>query len=83
LFILDFIITLKELIDNSLESVAKYRESAQIPEHNGEINIVFNSQQKTFSVIDTGIGMSADDIKKWAKYGRSNSLIMLCPFCTP
>ncbi|MBJ7899588.1 MAG: molecular chaperone HtpG [Cyanobacteria bacterium RI_101] len=63
----DHEIFLRELISNAVDAIAKRKMAAygsgEIPE--GEISIVVDKVNKTLSITDNGIGMSAEEVKKY------------------
>jgi molecular chaperone HtpG len=62
-------IFLRELISNAVDAIAKRKmaayagESGDVPDP--EINIVVDKINKTLSITDNGIGMTADEVKKY------------------
>ncbi|TVP66318.1 MAG: molecular chaperone HtpG, partial [Leptolyngbya sp. LCM1.Bin17] len=63
-------IFLRELVSNSVDAIKKLSMVARSGEYSGdvstpEIEIKFDKDQKTLSISDTGIGMTADEIKKY------------------
>ncbi|NJK99348.1 MAG: molecular chaperone HtpG [Spirulinaceae cyanobacterium RM2_2_10] len=66
----DHEIFLRELISNSVDAIAKLKWISRAGEINGdlpepEIELKIDSEQKTLSVSDNGIGMTAEDIKQY------------------
>ncbi len=66
----DHEIFLRELISNAVDAISKLKMVAYSEEISGEIEepvieIAIDKEQKTLSVTDTGIGMSADEVKKY------------------
>ncbi|MBC6418389.1 MAG: molecular chaperone HtpG [Prochloron sp. SP5CPC1] len=66
----DHEIFLRELISNAVDAIAKRKMaslagvgSGEVPE--GKITITVNKDKKTLSVSDNGIGMTADEVKKY------------------
>jgi molecular chaperone HtpG len=66
----DHEIFLRELISNSVDAISKAKMASlageinrEIPEP--EINITFDKEKKTLSVSDNGIGMTAEEVKKY------------------
>ena len=65
----DHEIFLRELISNAVDAIAKRKmaayagESGDVPDP--EINIVVDKINKTLSITDNGIGMTADEVKKY------------------
>jgi len=63
-------IFLRELISNAVDAINKLKMASLSGEYQGEvgepeINIHLNQDQKQISVSDNGIGMTADEIKKY------------------
>lgn len=66
----DHEIFLRELISNSVDAISKAKMASLAGEINGEIpapeiNIKIDKDNKTLSISDNGIGMTADEIKKY------------------
>jgi molecular chaperone HtpG len=66
----DHEIFLRELISNSVDAIAKLKMVSYAGEVDGElpapqIDITVDSEKKTLSVSDNGIGMTPDEIKKY------------------
>lgn len=66
----DHEIFLRELVSNAVDATQKLKRLASLGEYNGElgdltIDVKFDASKKTISVIDRGIGMSAEEIKKY------------------
>ncbi|WP_448518963.1 molecular chaperone HtpG [Rhodoflexus sp.] len=66
----DHEIFLRELVSNAVDATQKLKSLAALGEFNGEIgdtriNISLNREAKTITVSDRGIGMTADEIKKY------------------
>lgn len=66
----DHEIFLRELISNGVDAISKLKMVARMGEYNGDvsdpqINITINKEQKTLSISDNGIGMTADEVKKY------------------
>ncbi len=66
----DHEIFLRELISNSVDAIAKLKMVSYAGEIDGElpaphIEIALDVEQKTLSVSDNGIGMTAEEIKKY------------------
>lgn len=66
----DHEIFLRELISNSVDAIQKVKMVSLSGENAGEIgnpeiNISINKDAKTLSVSDNGIGMTADEVKKY------------------
>ena len=66
----DHEIFLRELISNSVDAISKLKMASLSGEVSGEINepeikITLDKSKKTLSVSDNGIGMTADEVKKY------------------
>jgi len=66
----DHEIFLRELISNAVDAIQKLNMVARSGEYSGDIGdptitIAIDKEKKTLSVSDTGIGMTADEIKKY------------------
>jgi molecular chaperone HtpG len=66
----DHEIFLRELVSNAVDATKKLKGLSQLGEVNGEIGdttieIKIDKEKNTLSIIDQGIGMSADEIKKY------------------
>ncbi|NJO43915.1 MAG: molecular chaperone HtpG [Cyanobacteria bacterium RU_5_0] len=66
----DHEIFLRELISNAVDAIQKLRMVSRSGEYSGEvgepaIRIAIDKDQKTLSVSDTGIGMTADEVRKY------------------
>ncbi|WNZ26523.1 molecular chaperone HtpG [Leptolyngbya sp. NK1-12] len=66
----DHEIFLRELISNAVDAIQKLRMVSRSGEYNGEIGepeivITIDKENKKLSVSDTGIGMTADEVKKY------------------
>jgi len=66
----DHEVFLRELISNAVDAIAKLKMVSRSGEYNGDmgepqINIVIDSENKTLSITDNGIGMTADEVKKY------------------
>jgi molecular chaperone HtpG len=66
----DHEIFLRELISNAVDAIAKRKMAAYAAEAQGdlpepEISIVVDKVNKTLSITDNGIGMTADEVKKY------------------
>ncbi|MGK7937842.1 MAG: molecular chaperone HtpG [Xenococcaceae cyanobacterium] len=66
----DHEIFLRELISNSVDAISKLKMASLAGEVSGEldepeIKITLDKSKKTISVSDNGIGMSADEVKKY------------------
>ncbi len=62
-------IFLRELISNATDAISKLKKVALVESFEGgddyKININFDKEARTLSIEDNGIGMSADEIKKY------------------
>ena len=64
-------IFIRELVSNACDAVTKLQKlnmmgEADIPtDEKYEIHVVLNQDEKTLQIIDNGIGMTADEIKKY------------------
>jgi len=66
----DHEVFLRELISNAVDAIAKLKMVSRSGEYNGDmgepqINIVIDNENKTLSITDNGIGMTADEVKKY------------------
>ena len=66
----DHEIFLRELVSNAVDATQKIKRLASLGEYNGElgdttIDIEFNEKNKTITIRDQGIGMTADEVKKY------------------
>ncbi|TVU54450.1 MAG: molecular chaperone HtpG [Arthrospira sp. PLM2.Bin9] len=66
----DHEVFLRELVSNAVDAIAKLKMVARTGEYSGdisnpEITIAIDKDAKTLSVSDTGIGLTADEIKKY------------------
>jgi molecular chaperone HtpG len=66
----DHEIFLRELVSNAVDATQKLKKLAAIGEFNGElgdlkIQVELNEEAKTITVRDRGLGMTADEIKKY------------------
>lgn len=66
----DHEIFLRELVSNAIDASQKMRTLASIGEAKGEIgelriDVVLDAKEKTLSIIDRGIGMTADEVDKY------------------
>lgn len=63
-------IFLRELVSNAVDAVQKIKRLASLGQYNGEIgtpqvDVSFDEDSKTISISDNGIGMTAEEIKKY------------------
>ncbi|WP_276367878.1 molecular chaperone HtpG [Chryseolinea sp. H1M3-3] len=66
----DHEIFLRELVSNAVDATQKLKKLSSIGEFSGElgdltIEVKFDKKEKTITVSDKGIGMTADEIKKY------------------
>ncbi len=66
----DHEIFLRELVSNAVDAVQKLKRLSSLGEYTGElgdlkVTVEFNEQAKTITVRDNGIGMTADEIRKY------------------
>src|SRR6187401_2129016 len=66
----DHEIFLRELVSNAVDATQKLKKLASIAEFTGElgeltIEVKFDKKKKTITVSDKGIGMTAEEIKKY------------------
>jgi molecular chaperone HtpG len=66
----DHEIFLRELVSNAVDATQKLKKLASMGEFNGElgdlkIEVSFDKEKKTITVSDKGIGMTADEVKKY------------------
>ena len=66
----DHEIFLRELVSNAVDATQKPKKLASLGEFNGElgdltIEVSFDKSKKTITVSDKGIGMTADEVKKY------------------
>ncbi|MBF2004400.1 MAG: molecular chaperone HtpG [Chlorogloeopsis fritschii C42_A2020_084] len=66
----DHQIFLRELISNAVDAIQKLKMVSRAGEYSGdigepEIQISIDKNQKTLSITDNGIGMTADEVKKY------------------
>lgn len=66
----DHEIFLRELVSNAVDATQKLKKLASLGEFNGElgdttIEVTFDKEKKTLTVTDKGIGMTADEVKKY------------------
>ncbi len=63
-------IFLRELVSNAVDAVQKVKRLAALGHYNGEVGeglvqVAFDAENKTITISDNGIGMTADEIKKY------------------
>ncbi len=63
-------IFLRELVSNAVDAVQKIKRLAALGQFNGElgeplVQVVLNKEAKTITISDNGIGMTAEEIKKY------------------
>ena len=66
----DHEIFLRELVSNAVDASQKIKQLAQLGEFQGElgeliVDVSFDEKKKTITISDRGIGMTADEIKKY------------------
>ncbi len=66
----DHEIFLRELVSNAVDATQKIKRLSSIGEFNGElgelkVQVSFNKDKKTITISDNGIGMTAEEIKKY------------------
>ena len=66
----DHEIFLRELVSNAVDATQKLKKLASMGEFNGQlgdltIEVSFDKKKKTITVSDKGIGMTADEVKKY------------------
>lgn len=66
----DHEIFLRELVSNALDATQKIKQLASLGEYSGElgdltVEVSFDKKKKTITISDKGIGMTAEDIKKY------------------
>lgn len=66
----DHEIFLRELVSNAVDATQKLKKLTSLGEFNGElgdlkIDVSFDKKKKTITVSDKGIGMTADEVKKY------------------
>ncbi len=66
----DHEIFLRELVSNAIDATQKIKRLASLGEYSKElgditIDVSFNEKKKTITVTDRGIGMTADEVKKF------------------
>ena len=66
----DHEIFLRELVSNAVDATQKIKRLASLGQYNGElgdlkVDVSFDEDKKTITISDRGIGMTADEIKKY------------------
>lgn len=66
----DHEVFLRELISNAVDAIAKLKMVTRSGEYSGDmgepqINIAIDKENKTLSITDNGIGMTADEVRKY------------------
>lgn len=66
----DHEIFLRELVSNAVDATQKVKRLSSLGEYSGElgdlsVNVSFDKEKKTITISDKGIGMTADEIKKY------------------
>ena len=66
----DHEIFLRELVANAVDATQKMRRLSALGEYNGElgetrVEVSFDAKKKTITISDSGIGMTAEEIKKY------------------
>src|ERR1700761_6681890 len=63
-------IFLRELVSNAVDATQKIKRLASLGQYTGDlgelrVEVAFNEEKKTITISDNGIGMTADEIKKY------------------
>ncbi len=63
-------IFLRELVSNAVDATQKMKRLSSLGQHNGElgdltIQIAVDEAAKTITILDRGLGMSAEEVKKY------------------
>ncbi|WP_285010171.1 molecular chaperone HtpG [Pedobacter faecalis] len=63
-------IFLRELVSNAVDAVQKIRRLSSLGQYNGElgaplVEVALDKEKKTITISDNGLGMSAEEIKKY------------------
>ncbi len=63
-------IFLRELVSNAADATQKIKRLASLGQYNGElgelqVDVAFNEKKKTITISDNGLGMTAEEIKKY------------------
>jgi molecular chaperone HtpG len=66
----DHEIFLRELVSNAVDATQKIKRLAQLGQYNGElgdvtVEVSFDKEKKTITIADKGLGMTADEVKKY------------------
>ena len=66
----DHEIFLRELVSNAVDATQKIKRLASLGQYNGElgdlkVEVSFDEDKKTITISDRGLGMTADEIKKY------------------
>src|ERR1700722_10266396 len=63
-------IFLRELVSNAVDAVQKIKRLAAMGQYNGAlgeslVEVAFDAEKKTITISDNGLGMTAEEIKKY------------------
>src|SRR3954469_249948 len=63
-------IFLRELVSNAVDATQKIKRLASLGQYNGDlgelrVEVAFDEKKKTITISDNGLGMTADEIKKY------------------
>ena len=63
-------IFLRELVSNAVDATQKIKRLSSLGQYNGDlgdlrVEVAFNEEAKTITISDNGLGMTADEIKKY------------------
>jgi molecular chaperone HtpG len=66
----DHEIFLRELVSNAVDATQKIKRLAQLGQYSGElgdikVEVAFDKDKKTITISDRGLGMTADEVKKY------------------
>src|ERR1700748_3881880 len=66
----DHDIFLRELVSNAVDAVQKIKRLSSLGQYNGalgelKVEVSFNAEEKTLTISDNGLGMTAEEIKKY------------------
>jgi molecular chaperone HtpG len=66
----DHEIFLRELVSNAVDATQKIKRLSSLGQYNGElgelrVEVAFNEEAKTITISDNGLGMTAEEIKKY------------------